>query len=841
MELIEKLMERFNDSAQRKIVFWYDKNSDRDIDTLVTELAKNNIKYWKLTENNSFKTRCQLEIIDKESNYLLYADFERPNKKENPLLDILLYSEEFNADDVALIIDRYHLEHLNIRGLIKSYVGFFNDNKRCKKLENLLPDDPTEEELTLGILCVLSKANSLNIEDIVKAVLLKGLDESNNEAYENIRKLFSIDIFWKKVYNYFGISSQERSLKLLMDTLIYCHFTSNLKFQLLKDFKYIFKSALPNTCNIFLEDWMKDNKDNTIIKEYIKSIEIKWDIENILKKQSYLGYYKCHTFKIIEKLLVLKSIEEIFNETVNYELWKEILVDRNSSYWMNYEEINGNYRILLKALELYNEKLKFINQYAPESAIEWASQYSKESYKIDRVYRNLISEFKRANQPEILFRTVEYFTDWYSNFYLEKVAEWTDEVVNKELADNYHIDKMLMQKDFYAQKIKPLMDKTSERVFVIISDALRYEIAKELEEEFKKRINSEVEVIPTLSSIPTYTQLGMASLLPNNEFSIDENGIIYIDGLSTMGTENRQKILKKYQEESIAMPLNQLTSLSKLEGLEIIKGKRLVYLYHDRIDKTGDSVASEAYTYEAVEAAIYELKNAVQKLLGSLGAVRIFITSDHGFIYQSEKIEEKYKAIAIDGNIYDGNRRFGIGKNLIATDGTKKINLNYIGLNAEAVITTGLNRFKVKGGGLRFIHGGAMPQETIIPVLCYKENKGITKRKEEQKVDINVASSKSITNYNFKVIFFQEQKVDDNLSKRILKAGFYQGENRISDEVILAFDSTEDPSKRVVEKIFIFQEKSYGAAEAVVLRLEDTESTKVYKEIQYEFKIYDSF
>lgn len=841
MELVGKLMEKFNGSNYRKIVFWYDKNSHRDMDALVTELGENNIKYWKLTQSNSFKTRFQLEIIDRESNYLLYADFERPNEKENPLLDILLYSEEFNADDVALIIDRYNLGHLNIRNFIKSYIGFFNDNKRCKKLENLLPDIATEDELTLGILCVLSKANSLNIEDIVKAVLLKGLDETNNDVCENIRKFFSLDIFWKKVYNYFGISSQDKNLKHLMDTLIYCHFNSNLKFNLSKDFRYVFKSTLPNTCNIFLEDLMKDNKNIIIIKEYINNIEVKWEIESILKKQSYLDYYRCHTFKIIERLLVLKSIEEIFNETVNYDLWREILTDRNSSYWMNSEEINGNYKIITKALELYNEKLKFKNQYAPGSSMQWASQYSKELYKIDKGYRNLINAFKSANQPEVLFVTVEYFTDWYSNLYLEKVAEWTDEVVNKELADNYHIDKMLMQKDFYSQKIKPLMDKTSERVFVIISDALRYEIAKELEEELKKKINSDVDVIPALASIPTYTQLGMASLLPNNEFSIDENGVVYIDGLSTMGTKNREKILKSYQEESIAMPLNQLTSISKLEGLEIIKGKRLVYLYHDRIDKTGDSSASEAYTYEAVEAAIDELKNAVQKLLGSYGAVRIFITSDHGFIYQSEKIEEKYKAIAVDGTIYDGNRRFVVGKNLVVTDGTKKMNLNYIGLDAEAVVATGLNRLKVKGGGLRFIHGGVMPQEAIIPVLCYKANRGITKMKEEQKVDINIANSKAITNYNFKVIFFQEQKIDDNLLKRVLKVGFYQGENRISNEVILVFDSIDDASKRVFEKIFIFQEKSYGIGEAVVLRLEDTEDSKLYKEVQYEFKIYDSF
>lgn len=841
MELIDKLREKFEDDSYRNIVFWYDSTGDRNIEELKIDVEKLNVKLWELKENNSFKTRCQLEVIDKENDYLIYSKLEKPNDRENPLIDILLYSKEFSADDVALIIDRYNLHHLNIRGFIKENIKFFNEKKRCKKLEDLLPETPMEDELELGMLCTLCGCSKLNIDTMIKTVLSKGLDEINNEALINIKKFFNINTFWKRVYAHFGVLSSEFSLETLFNTIVSNYFTDNITFDLPKNYKYIYETKLGNVCNIFYEDLIRENNKIEEIIERVNYLEASWDIYDILQNESYLSFYKCYAFKGIDKILILKVIEEINNETCSFNTWEEILEKRRLSIWNIDKNILNCYKVISIGLELYNQKMKFKSIYMPTTAYDWAKLYTKELYKIDMLYRRLIREYVEINRPEVLSELISNLSDWYNNLFMDKLSSRTDYILDNELSKSWHINKFDMQKDFYNEHVNPLINNTLEKVYVIVSDAFRYECAKDLEEVLNLRLNSEVQVKPMLGVVPSYTQLGMASLLPGRKISIDNSGTVYKDGISTKGLENRNKIINKYVENSVALSLQKLMEMKVDEGTSITNGKRLVYLYHDRIDAAGDSLKSEGYTYEVVNDAIKELKDAIAKLVGSYSATRIFVTSDHGFLYQSEKVDERYKAVAVQGDIYDSTRRFAIGSNLSVPEGAHKMDLGYLGIDTECVITTGLNRFKVKGGGLRFVHGGAMPQEVIVPVLCYKEVRGQKRKKEEKKVEVSVSNTSAITNHKHKIKFFQENKVNNEYLERNLKVAFYAGGERISNEVTLCFNSTDEAISRVKEVIFSIQEKSYNIGEPVNLKLIDVDKNNLYKEIEFEMKIYEMF
>lgn len=839
MELIDKLREKFQDDSYRNIVFWYDHTGERNIEELKIDIEKLNIKLWELKENNSFKTRCQLEVIDKENDYLIYSKLEKPNDRENPLIDILLYSKEFSADDVALIIDRYNLHHLNIRGVIKENIKFFNEKKRCKKLEDLLPELPTHEELELGMLCTLCGGSKLNIENMVKTVLLKGLDEEKNEALINVKKYFNINTFWKRVYGHFGVLSDECSLEMLLNTIVSNYLTDNITFKLPSNYKYVYETKLGNVCNIFYEDLIRENNKIEEIIDRVNYLEAAWEICEILQEESYLSFYKCYAFKGIDRILILKIIKEINNETCSFNTWNEILEQRKLSIWNIDKNISNCYKVISIGLELYNEKMKFKSIYMPNNAYDWAKLYTKELYKIDMLYRKLIREYVEINRPEVLSELISNLSDWYSNLFMDKLSSSTDYILDNELSKSWEINKFDMQKDFYSTHIKPLINYTSEKVYVIVSDAFRYECAKDLETVLNLRLNAEVEVKPMLGVVPSYTQLGMASLLPGEKITIDKSGTVYKDDLSTKGLENRNKIINKYVKNSVALSLQELMEMKVEDGTSITNGKRLIYLYHDRIDAAGDSFKSEGYTYEVVNDAIKELKDAITRLVGSYSATRIFVTSDHGFLYQSEKVDERYKAVAVQGEVYDSTRRFVIGNNLSVPEGAQKMNLGYLGIDTECVITTGLNRFKVKGGGLRFVHGGAMPQEVIVPVLCYKEVRGQKRKKEEKQVEVSVSNASTITNYRHKVRLFQARKVDNEYLERNLKVAFYTGEERISNEVILSFRSTEEAVKRIKEVMFYIQEKSYNLGETVKLRLIDIEKDKLYKEIEFEMKIYE--
>src|SRR5690606_37958527 len=94
---------------------------------------------------------------------------------------------------------------------------------------------------------------------------------------------------------------------------------------------------------------------------------------------------------------------------------------------------------------------------------------------------------------------------------------------------------------------------------------------------------------------PSYTQLGMASLLPHKTLQILENdsGEVMADGVSTMGTANRARILAKTVPSSTAVLAKDVLAMGKEDSRALVRDHDVVYVYHNLIDKTGDTRDTE--------------------------------------------------------------------------------------------------------------------------------------------------------------------------------------------------------------------------------------------------------
>ena len=80
-----------------------------------------------------------------------------------------------------------------------------------------------------------------------------------------------------------------------------------------------------------------------------------------------------------------------------------------------------------------------------------------------------------------------------------------------------------------------------------------------------------------------------------------------------------------------------------------------------------------------------------------------------------------------------------------------------MGLKGDTEIQTakGLNRIRKQGAGSRFVHGGSMPQEVVIPVLYVniKKEQGISE------VSVDILNRKSrITTNNQTISFYQSEQ-----------------------------------------------------------------------------------
>jgi uncharacterized protein (TIGR02687 family) len=306
----------------------------------------------------------------------------------------------------------------------------------------------------------------------------------------------------------------------------------------------------------------------------------------------------------------------------------------------------------------------------------------------------------------------------------------------------------------------------------------------------------------------------MACLLPHGSLEyIDDK--IFVNGINSSGIENRNKILLQAFPESIAINYDDLMNLSRDEAREQIKGKRILYIYHDKIDNTGDKKKSEHDVFNAAEETIVDIEKMIRHLSHSLSVTHIIVTSDHGFIYKREALETADKLESFDFDkikTIDASKRYILSKEDISLKNVHKFNMNSIFGNTPNMfvyVPYADLRFKHPGGGSNFVHGGLSPQEIIIPVLSYHHYRDIKtldkKRIKYGKVKVTVInSSRKITNNTFVVNILQNEKITDKLQPLRFKVALWdineEPPKKISDEKLVIADKTSDnPEERQIK------------------------------------------
>jgi len=203
------------------------------------------------------------------------------------------------------------------------------------------------------------------------------------------------------------------------------------------------------------------------------------------------------------------------------------------------------------------------------------------------------------------------------------------------------------------------------------------------------------------------------------------------------------------------------------------------------------------------------------KLLGrSLNVSKIIVTSDHGFIYKREHLENVDKLETQDfdkSKIIEAKKRFIMSEQDMTLRNIHKFNMApTMDSDKQMHIYVPLAdlRFKSQGGGVNYVHGGASLQEIVIPVLVYSQNKYESdldrKGIEHGKVEVTVLDyHKKITNSTFKVKLLQTGKVTDKREPLSFKLALYDTDGqKVSDEKLVIANSTSDePEERIQEVI----------------------------------------
>lgn len=832
-----------NKFKNNRIVFWYD--TDGEFQDVLKDLDIGSAKIHIVDDKNTFYTKCLLEKNDTISKFLIYSASPQPSDLENWLLDTVLYSDKFTADKTGLIMNTVGIDNPDLKIVFDKYSSFFSSTQRTSSFKELIQtiSKPSESELVLAMLSVLTKGKQLSFEHVIKNIVSAGLDETENKPFNEITKHNLAEAFWKIVETEFGYKSTTPSLKTMFLTIALTSFKTSVYCELPKDWQD-FIVGNKNACTIFISNWFNHSKDSSRLEELLIDLDEEIDLKSRILEWEISDYENSEIFPSIDEAIILQIINNL-SKTNAYNDYYSIIKNRENTHWYgSVEKYRYIYQALYYALKMFEFKHIHNDSIKTANAIKIWELYTSDYFKMDQYYRLFYTNYDLISSDILKKSTKQEVEDLYTNWYLEQLSSAWHQAIKEDLKDNWCINTLEQQKDFYHNYITPILTESDrDKVFVIISDALRFEIASQLSSELVHESVGTAKLKAMQGSLPSYTKLGMTALLPHKSIEFKDDARITIDGIITDGIENRKNILEKYENSSIAISSKELIGMSISERKQAFESKRVVYVYHNTIDSTGDSAKTEDKVFKASIDTIVEIKELVKAIINANGN-RIFITSDHGFIYKRDPIAEDQKVKREDIEALVKNRRFFITKELNNIEGCISFPLDYIFENKLYVITpNGYLRFKTQGGGEKYVHGGSTLQEIVIPLVEYKHVRS-DKNDDKYKptpVDIDLTNvSKVITNNIVSLNFFQKDKVNGKHIKREVKIGFWdpQSNQLISDEKILVAESQDEQVEARQYKVTLrIKSGKYEKGKKYELRLKPLNDGVSYKVIPFEINI----
>ena len=444
------------------------------------------------------------------------------------------------------------------------------------------------------------------------------------------------------------------------------------------------------------------------------------------------------------------------------------------------------------------------NYHCPDSFKDILLHYQEEDFRLDCEYRQFYSAFDQIEDTTGFEPLRDLVENIYTNEYLETLLpKW-----NAAIQEPDALMALPLQRDFYARNLKNI----KERTVVIISDAMRYEVGKELFRRMQDDPKCTVKLEVQLSVLPSYTRLGMAALLPHTELTMTDDFKVLVDGLPCENLAEREAILQKYNMDSVCVQFDSIKSLKIADLRSIFTGKQLVYVYHNQIDARGDKPNTEDEVFVACQEAIAEIIDLIRRISTSANTYRFIVTADHGFIYKRDKIAESDKIEGVKNKTSLINRRFVVSPEPVVGDGIASMEMGEILCNSDTKWVSypiSDDVFKVTGGGQNYVHGGSSPQEMLVPVLDLKMERGHMDTRSASLALVSMV--RKITNKITILDLIQSEPVSDVVKAATYRLFFISDDNeRISNENSCIADSRDqDASKRIFRMKFQFKEKKY--------------------------------
>lgn len=802
--------------AQHRIVFWND--AEVEFEDSLADLNLADVEIIRLDQEGQFKTKITLERDKPQQKFLVYGTNPVPECEDDWLLDLRLYSYQFTADRASVLIDELGLKNHHLRDHLNLRKKFLANKDRVSALKKRIVPEDTASEIDRKMLAVVVRSEHDDFLDVVRTLYhgmagVGSLDECP-AVWEQVEKLELEDAFWGFVRSTLGYEDDEPSLRNLLTSLLVTDLAYALGDELPDGLKhFVLPYANQSNAVVCLAQW-RDSSSKGQSYDHLSCMTAEAiGIGGLLAQIKLDALLQAETFLGIEQVIARKLRDQVIETetSVNADDIVQMAQARQDKHWANTRledrpdvprrALNAAYEAIIKATEFFALKNAHAGEFDYDSAKALYDAYCQELFKFDQYYRLFCEYADRAESQGwgLLKDLQETVEDAYCNWYLEPLAGKWGQLMG---VGQWSIEGVLNQYDFYRQKVQWVAGKKKSRgkvtVYVIISDAFRYEAAEELAGLLNGQYRIAAELQSLLGVLPSCTSLGMAALLPHTTCTISEKGDVLVDGKPCASLQQRSAILGNRQ--GMAVKASDLLKMKKEDGREFVRDIDTVYIYHNTIDAVGDSASTETQTIRAVRNAIDELADVVRYVVNNLNGSHILVTADHGFLYTARKPgeTEKNKLPEKPKSAVKTHKRYLIGKELPDIEHSHSGKLSVTagvdpGNDMTFVLPKGLSLFYFTGGS-RFVHGGMSLQEVAVPVVVVKQVKGKGKAEtKDRKVSVQVLGTNfRITSTRHRFQLLQTEAVSERVKPVTIKVAVYDGDKPVTNIESITFDSSSD-------------------------------------------------
>lgn len=752
-----------------------------------------------------FNAKYAIENDWKEKKVvLLFGEDTYPHTEEQqlkfPLLDMLKANMEYKEDDYASFMQQYNLPQ-KYASFLKKHIGEIMSTK----ISNILNGHFSNESFSEDVVCrafissYLGEKKLLDWNTIIVKMIILGLDseaKKRDDFFMRLAKNADAQKFVNnKLTTLYGVSYEPNSpvkMKAVAECMKYNSITQLLDIVSSDNYKSykITNAIILDQINKIYET---GTHDRILSEKFVKALSV---LASDIKEETIIECYGINApyFYVTETLCwpILKQIIEqqlLANPANVNERMRELSLKLPEN-----TDIQIAFRFV-QQMALYYDKVRSLGTLKLNTPEEYVSRYTTEFYLVDLFYRRSLEAYHTLITKDIpIEQTINKAKNGLDVDYA-KIAnvlnlEWLTCVNERE--DGFDALKLPRQENFFEDEL----DASTKKV-VIICDALRYEVAAELMQELSKEKHI-AKLAAMRTMLPTETKYGKPALLPHHSLEL-QGAEMLVDGQSLSTTEQRTAHINKYRDGSVCINYGDVMNGNALAVRELFK-RSLVYIFYNTIDDAGHS-QSPFDVIRACRTAIDDLTVLVRRLHATWNVTNVIVTSDHGFIYNDMRFEDKDKH-SIEEHFIEKKTRYYLTESNDKVEGISKYPLQQVsGMTAVkqtyVAVPTGTNRLAASGG-YNFAHGGASLQEMIIPVIhSYRK-----KTDKTEKVGV------SLMNHNLNMVssqlrfqLIQTEAVSMTVMERTVSCCIYCGEDGVTanKEIKLNSPDAENLNNRVFE------------------------------------------